>query len=128
MNDAVVCRYYPAGNVIFNGGNQMFKANVFEPSKCGKTLERPEIKATGGGVRTFEVPSQGDCSCGSGECQAFYEESGEMSCSSSVMSRGTIVGEVGDKDYKESWTHTCTCSAHALRSAAADMMNRTAVL
>jgi len=123
-NDAVVCRYSPNGNIIYNGGYSLFEKNVQHPDTCGKSA--PVTEATQErhpGVKTFIVGSQGDCSCGSGECQAFYEASGEMSCSSTVESTATVID--GDQE-GANWTHTCTCAAPMARSESTEMvMDRT---
>jgi len=112
-NDAVVCRYSPGGNVIYNGGMSRYLSNVKAPESCG--MEDPPVTevdeddtppsggSSGGGTIDFAVEEASDCNCGKGKCKKFWEESGAMSCSAGVAGSSSDGGKT--------WTYKCTCKA-----------------
>ena len=105
-NDAVVCRYSPSGNVIYDGGMSMYLSNVKAPESCGK--EAPPVTkvdeddtppsggGSGGGSIDFAVAETSDCNCKTGKCKTFFEESGARSncCDSNALAARSLATRI----------------------------------
>ena len=110
QNNAFVCRYFPAGNLILNG-NSTAPENVLlpgsgdcdQPALGASALHPTEVTHA---QTSFAVATTDECSCDRGECKTNWRESSSDSCQASWSSSGT--GPAGAPDLMV-WTHTCTC-------------------